>query len=113
MFDAVAAEVSARTCVLLEHPPQDARERDAQLRALDDATRLHSRLAGQLSAISTSRQFKAPPDALRALRVDLEYCSRELDRLRVPGMRRPLTWPPQMLELLDAVEDRTARKETA
>jgi hypothetical protein len=104
LFDALSAEVSARTQALLEHPSQDARERDEQLRALDDATRLHSRLAGRLAAVSTSRQFKDPPDALRVLRVDLELRSRELDRLRVPGMRRPLEWPAAMTELLEAVE---------
>ncbi len=114
MFDAVAAEVSARTCVLLEHPPQNVRERDAQLRALEQATRIHGRLAGRLAAISTSPLFRDPADALKVLRDDLEAHIRELDRLRVPGMKPALTWPPQMVELLDVAEDRTtSRKETA
>lgn len=110
---AVAADVGARVNSLLEHPPQDARQRDAQLRALDQATRIHGRLAGRLAAMSASRQFRDPPDALRVLRDDLEARMRELDRLRVPGMKPALTWPPQTLELLDVVEDRTSRKETA
>lgn len=106
MFDAVAAEVSARTCMLLEHPPQDVRERDAQLRALDQATRIQGRLAGRLAAISTSPLFRDPPDALGTLRADLEARIRELDRLRVPGMRRQLEWPAAMTELIAAVDDR-------
>jgi hypothetical protein len=106
LFAAVAAEVSARTGVLLEHPPQDARERDAQLRALDQATRIHGRLAGRLAAISTSPLFRDPADALGTVRADLEARLHELDRMRVPGMRRPLEWPAAMTELLDAVENR-------
>lgn len=106
MFDAVAAEVSARTCTLLEHPPQDVRERDAQLRALDQATRIHGRLAGRLATLSTSPLFRDPPDALGNLRADMEARIRELDRLRVPGMRRQLEWPAAMTELIAAVDDR-------
>jgi hypothetical protein len=106
MFDAVAAEVSARTCMLLEHPPQDVRERDAHLRALDQATRIHGRLAGRLAAISTSPLFRDPPDALGILRADMEARIRELDRLRVPGMRRQLEWLAAMTELIAAVDDR-------
>lgn len=106
LFAAVAAEVSARTGVLLEHPPQDARERDRQLRALDQATRIHGRLAGRLAAISTSPLFRDPPDALGTVRADLEARLHELDRLRVPGMRRPLDWPETMTALLDTVENR-------
>jgi len=106
MFDAVAAEVSARTYALLEHPPQDVRERDAQLRALDQTTRIHGRLAGRLAAISTSPLFRDPADALGTLRADLEARVHELDRLRVPGMRRPLEWPASLTELIEVVEDR-------
>jgi hypothetical protein len=106
MFDAVAAEVSARTCALLEHPPQDVRERDVQLRALDQATRIHGRLAGRLAAISTSPLFRDPADALGTLRADMEARLHELDRLRVPGMRRPLGWPEAMTALLDTIEGR-------
>jgi hypothetical protein len=106
MFNAVAAEVSARTCALLEHPSQDVRERDAQLRALDQATRIHGRLAARLAAVSTSPIFRDPVDALGTLRADLETRTRELDRLRVPGMRRVLEWPAAITELIEAVDDR-------
>jgi len=113
LFEAVAADVSARTCALLEHPPQDSREREGQLRALDQATRIHGRLAGRLAAISASRQFRDPPDALKSLRVDLELRIQEFDLLRVPGSKPRLEWPTAMIELLDVLEDRTSRKETA
>jgi hypothetical protein len=106
LFEAVAADVAARMSVLLEHPSQDVRERDAQLRALDQATRVHGRLAGRLAALSTSPLFRDPPDALGTLRADLEARIRELDRFRVPGMRRPLEWPEAMTALLDTVENR-------
>lgn len=113
LFEAMAADVSARTRALLEQPTQDARERDRQVRALDQATRIHGRLAGHLAAMSTSRLFRDPPDALRVLRNDLDARIRELDRLRVPGMKPALVWPSQMQDLLDVTEDRTPRKETA
>ena len=113
LFDAVAADVSARLSALLEHPPVDARERGEHLRALDQSTRLHGRLAGRLAALSASRQFRDPPDALKSLRVDLELRRQELDLLRVPGSKPRWDWPPQMLDLLDVMEDRISRKETA
>lgn len=113
LFNAVAADVSARTQVLLERPPQDVRERDAQLRALDQATRVHVRLAGRLAGISTSRQFRDPPDALKVLRDDMERRLQELDRKRTPGMRAPFVMPAHMSELLDVLEGRPPRKETA
>jgi hypothetical protein len=113
LFDAVAADVSARVAVLLEHPPQDTRERDAQLRALDQATRVHVRLAGRLTAISASPQFRDPPDALKVLRDDLERRIHEIDRKRTPGMRAPFVIPAQMSELLDVMEGRMSRKESA
>lgn len=113
LCEAVAAEVAARTQGLLEHPPQDARERDAQIRALDQATRVHVRLAGRLSAISASPQSRNPPDALKVLRDDLDRRLQELDRKRTPGMRAPFVMPAQMSELLDVMEGRMSRKETA
>jgi len=113
LFDAVAADVAARTQVLLERPPQDARERDAQIRALDQATRVHVRLAGRLSAISAGvGQFRDPPDALKVLRDDLERRIQELDKKRTPGMRAPFVMPAHMSELLDVMDGRV-RKETA
>jgi hypothetical protein len=105
LFEAVAADVAARTQRLLEQPLRDSRERVEQLRELDHSTRIHVRLAARLAAISTSRQFRNPPDALRVLRDDLEARMRELERLRAPGMRLPLEWPIPMTELLDVVED--------
>lgn len=113
LFDAVAADVAARVALLLEYPPQDARERDTQLRALDQATRVHVRLAGRLAAISASPQFRNPPDALKVLRDDLERRIQELDRKRTPGMRALFVMPAQMSELLDVMEGRMSRKETA
>lgn len=113
LFDAVAADVTARTQVLLERPPQDARERNAQIHALDQATPVHVRLAGRLAAISASRQFRDQPDALKVLRDDLERRLQELDRKRTPGMRAPFVWPAQMMALLDVLEGRMSRKETA
>ena len=80
--------------------------RGVELRALDQATRIHGRLAGRLAAISTSPLFRDPADALGTVRADLEARLHELDRMRVPGMRRPLEWPAAMTELLEAVEGR-------
>jgi hypothetical protein len=113
LFDAVAADVAARTQMLLERPPQDARERDAQIRALDQATRVHVRLAGRLSSMSANGQFRDPPDALKVLRDDLERRVQELDKKRTPGMRPPFVMPAHMSELLDVMEGRMSRKETA
>jgi hypothetical protein len=113
LCDALAADVAAKTQVLLEHPPQDARERDRQIRALDQATRVHGRIAGRLSVVSTSRRFKDPHDALRVLRGDLDARIKELDRLRTPGLRPPVAMPAQMAELIDAMEGRTSHRETA
>jgi hypothetical protein len=113
LFDVVSADVAARTQVLLEHPPQEAPEREAQLRELDQATRVHVRLAGRLAAFSAGRQFRDPPDALRLLRDDLEHRIQELDRKRTPGMRAPFVMPAQMSELLDVIDGRTSRKESA
>jgi hypothetical protein len=113
LFDALAADVAARTQVLLERPPLETRERDRQVRALDQATRVHGRVAGRLAAISTSRRFKDPHDALRTLRFDLEARIKELDRLRTPGLRPPVAMPQQMAELTDVMEGRASRKESA
>jgi hypothetical protein len=113
MFDVVAADVAARTSVLLEQPPQDARERERQLRELNQVTRAHARLAARLAAISTSRQFKEPVDALRVLRGAAELTIRDLDRLRLPGHKPAFTWPAGIAELLDTVEDRTSKGHTA
>lgn len=110
LFEAVAAEVSARTLHLAEHPPQDARERIEQLRALDRDTRVHVRLAARLARISAAPQFREPPDALTVLRDDLEARIRELDRLRTAGLRPLVEWPAAMLSLLAIVEDTEARR---
>lgn len=113
MFDAVAADVAARTRILLEQPPQDARERERQLRELNQTTRAHARLAARLAAISTSRQFKEPVDALRVLRGAAELMIRDLDRLRLPGHKPAFVWPAGIAELLDTVEDRTSKGHTS
>lgn len=113
LFDAVAADVSARVKALVETPPQDARARVDELRALDQATRVHSRLASRLAAVSTSHRFKDPPDAVRLVREDLELRIRELERLRGTGMRAPLAMPAQMTELWAAVEGRDETRQSA
>jgi hypothetical protein len=111
-FDTAGVDVANRTRMLLEQPPTDPQERERQLRALDQATRIHVRLAGRLAAISSSQQFREPPDALRVLRRELDIRIGELDRLRLPGVRPALEWPAEMLDLIDVVEDRS-RRETA
>lgn len=112
-FGEVRDDEHARLFALLEHPPHDKRDRDQQLRALDQATKLHFRLALRLHAVSTDRRFREPSDALRVLRDDLEVRIRELDRLRLPGMKQPVSWPPEILELLETLESGSLRKETA
>ena len=113
VFDAFAADVSARVRVLVETPPQDARARADELRALDQATRVHSRLASRLAAVSTSQRFKDPPDAVRVVREDLELRIRELERLRGSAMRAPIAMPAQVTELWAAVEGRDEARQTA
>jgi hypothetical protein len=113
LFESVAATVAAQMQALLFEPPQDTGERAKLLTALDQSTRTHVRLAPRLAAISTSGQFRDPPDALKMLRQDLERRIQELDRKRTPGMRAPFVMPAQMSELLDAMEGGMSRKETA
>lgn len=114
LFDSLGAEVTARLHSLMEHPPCVRHAREEQVRALDQVTRIHVRLAGRLGAISTHKTFqREPPDALHLLRDDLEARIHELDHLRVPGHKPALTWPPHLRALLDDAEDRTARKDIA
>lgn len=112
LFENVRDDVRARLCALLEHPPQDERARDQQLRALDQATKIHVRLAARLHAVSTDRRFREPADALTILRRDLDARIRELDRLRLPGFKQPVSWPPRIVELLEMLEDSLPKKET-
>jgi hypothetical protein len=109
MHAAIAADTTARLQVLLEHPPSDAGERDKQLGELDRSTRLHSRVIAHLSRVSNSPLFHDPADALRVLRDDLEARIAEVNRWRVPGMRRPLEWPAAMTELIEVMEGRERR----
>jgi chromosome segregation ATPase len=111
LFEDVRDDAHARLCALLEHPPQDERERNQQLRALDQATKLHVRFALRLHAVSTDRRFREPPDAIAALRDDVQARVRELDRLRLPGMKQPVAWSSEVVSLLDILESRTHRKE--
>lgn len=106
LFDSVAATVAAQTQALLFSAPQDDAERARQLRALDQGTRLHVRLANRLAAISNSPTFREPPDALAALRDTYAAQIRQCDLLRTPGHKPRFEWPGAMTELLDVMEDR-------
>jgi hypothetical protein len=104
LFDSVAATVAAQTMALLFQAPPDAAERARQLRALDQSTRLHVRLANRLAAISSSPTFREPDDALAALRNTYAVQIHECDRLRTPGHKPRFEWPSAMTELLEVVE---------
>lgn len=106
LFEQAGSDVRTQLRSLLEHPPQEPQSRVARLRALDHATKIHVRLAARLRVISTDPSFREPADALKILRDDLHARIREVDRLRVPGMKEPLVWPPQMIELLETLEGR-------
>jgi hypothetical protein len=106
LFESVAATVAAHTDALLFRPPQDIAERISQLRALDQSTRLHGRLASRLAAISSSPTFREPSDALALLRDTYAEQIRQCDLLRIPGHKPRFAWPPTMTELLDVMEDR-------
>ncbi len=111
-FDVVAEDVQAQFDMLLEHPPADEHARLAALGKLEDTTRLHSRIAWALQAVSVSRRFKEPADALRLLRDALEARLRELERVRVPGAKTRTVPPPEIAALMAALGGH-ARKETA
>lgn len=106
LFESVAATVAAQTQALLFQPPQDTAERARQLRALEQSTRLHVRLANRLAAVSRSPTFREPDDALAVLRDTYAAQIRQCDLLRTPGSKPRLEWPAAMAELLDVVEDR-------
>jgi hypothetical protein len=106
LFESVAATVAAHTDVLLFRPPQDATERRRQLRALDESSRLHVRLAHRLAAISSSPTFREPADALAVLRNTYAEQIRQCDLLRTPGHKPRFEWPGTMTEMLDVMEDR-------
>jgi hypothetical protein len=112
---ALRAEVEAQTVAVLEHSPRDPDARAAQLKELDTATRLHTRVAARLAALSSAREFVRVPDAVKVVRDARQAQVLACDRLRVPGMRQPVIMPPQMLELLDTAEGKTpqAKKEIA
>ena len=106
LFDSLAATVAAQTQALLFQAPQDSAERTRQLRALDQTTRLHVRMANRLAAISSNPTFRAPADALAVLRDTYAEQIRQCDLLRTPGHKPRFEWPPTMTELLDVMEDR-------
>ncbi len=106
LFDATAADVSARMAILLERPPADAREHDVQLEVLDQATRLLGHLATRLNIVSNAPQFRRVDDALKLLREEYERRIHACDLLRAPGMRRKLVLPETMSALLDVMENR-------
>jgi hypothetical protein len=106
LFDSVTATVAAQTQALLFQAPQDAADRARQLRALDQSTRLHVRLAHRLAAVSSSPTFHEPADALALLRDTYAEQIRQCDLLRLPGHKPRFEWPPAMTEWLDVMEDR-------
>ncbi len=113
LFESVAATVAAQTQALLFQAPQETAERTRQLRALEQSTRLHVRLANRLAAVNSSPTFREPDDALAVLRDTYAAQIRQCDLLRTPGNKPRLDWPEAMSELLDTVENREPRKETA
>jgi hypothetical protein len=113
MWEAAAADVSARLLALIDHPPADAAERVANLRRLDEAARLHRLIAGRLSLVSTSPQFRRPPDALRVMRDELEARIRELQRVRMSGGATSDGWPAEIADLVAALEQEDGRRTDA
>lgn len=106
LFESVTATVAAQTQALLFQPPQDTAERARQLRALEQSTRLHVRLANRLATVSRSPTFREPDDALAVLRDTYAAQIRQCDLLRTPGSKPRLELPAAMAELLDVVEGR-------
>jgi hypothetical protein len=112
-FEVVDRNVNQLLSDALEHPPTDDGKRERVYRLLDEASRLRIRVAWHLQAVSTARQFREPPDALKVLRNDYEERLRRLDRMRMPGTRSRFIPPPAVAALLTELQTPTSASPTA